>query len=109
MRREVRSAIRQLQVGQARLDVTAKGVVLAEEKLKNLLKRREVGLATTRDVLEGESDLASARTDSADAQTTYAGAVTDYLRATGRLLAHDGVVVTTGMTPGPRLRPLSEP
>lgn len=90
-RREVRSAIRQLEVGRLRLEVTEQGVTFAAEKLKNLLKRREVGLSTTRDVLQGEDDLAKARTDRADAEVSWARALTDYLRASGRLLDHEGI------------------
>lgn len=91
VRREVRSALRQLDIGKSRLAVSAKGRELAEEKLRTLLKRREVGLATTRDVLEGETDLQRARSDQSSAQTDYLVAVTDLLRASGRLLDHEGV------------------
>lgn len=95
VRREVRAAIRQLQVGQLRFAVTKKGLELAEEKLKNLLKRREVGLATTRDVLEGETELAQAQADHTDAQATLEQAGTEYLRSTGRLISHEGFTVAT--------------
>jgi outer membrane protein TolC len=73
------------------LQVSSDGVTLAAEKLKNLLKRREVGLTTTRAVFEGESDLAQAQTDLADAEALYDNAITTYLRASGRLLEHEGI------------------
>jgi outer membrane protein TolC len=62
-RKEIRAAIRLLEVSRKKIEVAARGRDLAEEKLRTLLKRKEVGLATTRDILEGEEDLALARTD----------------------------------------------
>jgi outer membrane protein TolC len=50
-----------------------------------------VGLATTRDVLEGEEDLALARTDQITALADYNKAVTEYLRVTGQLLEYEGI------------------
>lgn len=91
VRTEIRSAIRLLEVSRKKIEVTSKGRALAEEKLRTLLKRREVGLATTRQVLEGEEDLALARTDHTAALTDYNNAVTDYLRVSGQLLQAEGV------------------
>jgi len=90
-RRELRTAHRQILLGEVRLQVASDGVTLAAEKLKNLLKRREVGLTTTRAVFEGETDLARAQTDLADAEALYDNAITSYLRASGRLLDHEGI------------------
>jgi outer membrane protein TolC len=90
-RRELRTTHRQIRLGEVRLQVSSDGVTLAAEKLRNLLKRREVGLTTTRAVFEGESDLAQAQTDLADAEALYDGAITNYLRASGRLLEHEGI------------------
>lgn len=90
-RRELRTAERQIRLGELRLQVAGDGVTLAAEKLRNLLKRREVGLTTTRAVFEGESDLARAQTDLADAEALYDGAITNYLRASGRLLDHEEI------------------
>lgn len=91
VRTEIRSAIRLLEVSRKKIEVTSKGRALAEEKLRTLLKRKEVGLATTRQVLEGEDDLALARTDHTAALTDYNNAVTDYLRVSGQLLQAEGV------------------
>lgn len=90
-RRELRTAHRQILLGEVRLQVSNDGVALAAEKLKNLLKRREVGLTTTRAVFEGETDLARAQTDLADAEALYENAITSYLRASGRLLDFEGI------------------
>lgn len=89
--RELRTAMRLIRLGELRLQVVGDGVALAAEKLKNLLKRREVGLTTTRAVFEGETDLARSRTDLADAEALYDVAITAYLRASGRLLDYEGI------------------
>lgn len=94
VRRELRTAQRQIRLGELRLQVAGDGVTLATEKLRNLLKRREVGLTTTRAVFEGETDLARAQTDMADAEALYENAITSYLRASGRLLDHEGICFT---------------
>ncbi len=91
VRRDIRAAIRGLEVNSAVIDVTELGTRLARERLDTLLRRMEVGLATTRDVLEGEQDLAQARTLHIAALADYNIAVTEYLRATGLLLEHIGV------------------
>lgn len=91
VRRELRTAHRQIRLGEVRLQVSSDGVTLAAEKLNNLLKRREVGLTTTRAVFEGETDLARAQTDLADAEALYDSAITGYLRASGRLLDFEGI------------------
>jgi outer membrane protein TolC len=90
-RRELRTANRQIRLGEVRLQVANDGVALAAEKLPNLLKRREVGLTTTRAVFEGETDLAQAQTDLADAEALYDNAITSYLRASGRLLDYERI------------------
>ncbi len=90
-RTEIRNAIRLLEVSAKRVEVTSRGVDLAEEKLRTLLKRQEVGLVTTRQVLEGEEDLAAAQTERSTSLADYNKAVTEYLRVTGRLLEHQGV------------------
>ncbi len=91
VRTEIRAALRQIEVSDKIVDVTRSGRRLAEEKLDNLLKRQKVGLATTRDVLEGEQDLAAARFDETAALADYNNAVTDYLRVSGLLLEQAGV------------------
>lgn len=95
--REVRAAIRLLDVSDKMIEVASRGRELAEEQLRTLLKRKEVGLATTRDVLEGEEDLAEARTQQTTALADYNKAVTEYLRVTGQLLEHAGVRFTAAV------------
>lgn len=91
IRTEIRAAIRLLEVNNKKIEVATSGQVFAEEKLRILLKRQEVGLATIRDVLEGEEDLAQARTDQVAALADYNKAITRYLQVSGQLLEADGV------------------
>ncbi len=90
VRTEIRSAIRDLEVNRKKIEVTDLGTRLSRERLDTLLKRQEVGLATTRDVLQGEEDLAAARTLHIAALADYNQAVTAYLLATGQLLNREG-------------------
>lgn len=91
IRNEIRAAVRQVQVNDKKIDVATSGLAFAEEKLRILLKRQEVGLATVRQVLEGEEDLAQARSDRVAALADYNKAVTLYLQVTGQLLEAEGV------------------
>ncbi len=91
VRQEIRAAIRLLEVSRKKIDVTASGLAFAEEKLRILLKRQEVGLATTRQVLEGEEDLAAAQTDWTTALADYNKAITRYHQVSGTLLEEAGV------------------
>jgi outer membrane protein TolC len=98
VRTEIRSAIRDLDVNRKKIEVTQLGTQLASERLETLLKRKDVGLATTRDVLEGEEDLAEARTLHIAALADYNQAVTAYLLATGQLLAHENFRLTCDLS-----------
>lgn len=99
VRREIRAAIRQIEVNRNKIEVARRGRELAEEKLRILLRRKEVGLATTRQVLEGEEDLAAAQTGQTAALADYNKAATAYLKATGQLLEHEGVHFAAPPTP----------
>lgn len=91
IQKEIRAAVRDLDVNLKKIEVTDLATRLSAERLQTLIKRKEVGLATTRDVLEGEEDLAQARTDHIAALADYNAAVTEYLRATGFLLEREGI------------------
>jgi len=90
-RRDIRAALRLIDVSAKKIEASRSGRRLAEEKLRTLLKRKEVGLATTRDVLEGEDDLAAARFDETASLADYNKAITDYLLVSGLLLENEGV------------------
>lgn len=91
---EVKAAIRGVDSGYKQLDVADRGRAFAEERLRSFIKRSEVGLATIKDVLEVESELATAKSNQIKALTGYGDAVTQLLRATGDLLAREGISVT---------------
>jgi len=91
LRNEIRRAIRLLDVNRAKIVAATTERKLAEEKLRILIGRKDVGLATTRDVLEGEEDLARARTDQIAALANYNIALSGYYRATGELLEKEGI------------------
>lgn len=91
VRRDIRASLRLIDVSAKKIEVSRSGRLLAEEKLRTLLKRKEVGLATTRDVLEGEDDLAAARFDETASLADYNKAITDYLLVSGLLLEEEGI------------------
>lgn len=82
---DVRGALRSMEASFKQLDVTAREREFAEERLSAYISKSEVGLATARDVLDVENDLARARSNQIKAQVNYAIAVTQYLQATGQL------------------------
>lgn len=91
IRNDIRRAIRLLEVSRAKISAATIERQLAEEKLRILIGRKDVGLATTRDVLEGEEDLARARTDQTAALAAYNIALSGYYRSTGELLENEGI------------------
>ncbi|MBU5635340.1 TolC family protein [Geomonas sp. Red69] len=90
---DVRSALRAMDASFKQLDVTAREKEFAEERLSAYISKSEVGLATARDVLDVENDLARARSNQIKAQVNYVTAVTQYLQATGELLEREGITV----------------
>lgn len=93
---EVRAAIRAVEAGYKQIDVTDRGAKFAEERLRSFIKKNEVGLATTKDVLDVENDLATAKSNQIKAVVGYADALTNYWRVTGELLEREGVRVVEG-------------
>lgn len=90
---EVRTAIRAVQSGWKQLDVADRGRAYADERLKAYLKKSEVGLATTKDVLDVENDLSAARSNQIKAQVGYTTAVSELWRTTGELLEREGITI----------------
>lgn len=88
---DVRSSLLQLETGWKKIEVAAKGVTLAEARLDSYIKRGKVGLATTKDILQVESDLTTARVNLAAARADYQVAVTSLWRSTGELLERHGI------------------
>jgi outer membrane protein TolC len=85
-----------------RIDTSRVARELAEENLRNQEKRHEVGLATTKDLLDFQTRLTSARAAEVQAKTDYAISVARWRRAQGRLLAHYQIVLDE---PGHRTTP----
>jgi outer membrane protein TolC len=88
---EVRSAIRDLETRWRQIEVAGKGVTLAEVRLSSYVKRGKVGLATTKDILQVESDLTTARVGLAGARADYQVAVTSLWKSTGELIERHGI------------------
>jgi outer membrane protein TolC len=90
---EVRSAWRELAARIKQQEVAQRGKAYAEERFRAFQKRNEVGLATTRDLLDVEQELALARSNLIAARTDSAVASYRLRRATGQILAREGIEV----------------
>jgi outer membrane protein len=90
---EVRQAIANLSSSRKRIDTTRVARELAEENLRNQQKRHEVGMATTKDLLDFQSRLTQARGAEVQAKIDYANSVAAWRRAEGGLLRHYQIVV----------------
>jgi outer membrane protein TolC len=60
------------------------------------MRRNEVGLATTKDVLDVENDLATAKNNQIAAAVAYDNAISRHFQVTGELLEKEGVRVVEG-------------
>lgn len=88
---EVRAAIRGITTGFKQIEVADRGRAFAEERLRAFIRKNEVGLATTKDVLDVENDLASSKSNQIKAVVAYANALTRYWQVTGELLEREGI------------------
>ena len=88
---EVRTAVRGIESTFKQLEVTARGRAYAEERFNAFIKKNQVGLATTKDVLDVENDLATAKGNEVKALAAYNSAVTQFWTVTGELLAREGI------------------
>jgi outer membrane protein len=91
---DVRNAVRALHSGYIQLDVTARGSAYAEERLQAFIKKSKVGLATTKDVLDVQNDMVTAKGNQIQAVTDYNNAITSLWRASGELLEKEGITVS---------------
>lgn len=89
----VRAAIRGVNSNYKQISVADRGRAYAEERLKAFIRRNEVGLATTRDVLDVENELATAKNNQITALVNYDNAITQLLLATGEILEEEGIRV----------------
>lgn len=93
---DVKNSIRAIQSAYKQIEVADRGSAFAEERLRAFMRKNEVGLATTKDVLDVENDLATAKNNQITAAVAYNDAITRHLQVTGELLEKEGVRVVEG-------------
>jgi len=91
---EVRSTIRGIRANYLQLDVAERGLAYAEERMRAYIKKNEVGLATTKEVVDVQNDLVAAKTNQIRAQADYTIAIGQFWKATGETLEREGITVT---------------
>ncbi|WP_246166942.1 TolC family protein [Oryzomonas japonica] len=90
---DVKSAIRGISSSYKQIAVAERGRAYAEERLRAYLRKKEVGLATNKDVLDVENDLVAAKNNQITAVVTYDNAITHLWQVTGELLERQGIRV----------------
>jgi len=90
---EVRDTAADLEATQQAIETSRVARELAEENLRNQEKRHEVGMATTKDLLDFQTQLTEARFTEVQARVRHAVAVARWRRAQGQLLSHYQIVV----------------
>lgn len=90
---EVRAALRGIHSGFKQIEVADRGAEFADQRLNSFIRKHEVGLATTKEVLDVETDLADARNNQVAALVSYADALTRLWLVTGELTERQGIFV----------------
>jgi outer membrane protein TolC len=90
---EVRTALRGIHSGFKQIEVADRGTEFADRRLHSFIRKHEVGLATTKEVLDVETDLADARNNRIAALVSYADALTRLWLVTGELTDRQGISV----------------
>jgi outer membrane protein TolC len=90
---EARQAVSDVLTAHQRIDTSRLARELAEENLRNQTRRHEVGMATTKDLLDFQTRLTSARAAEVQAKTDHAISVARWYRAMGRLLERYQIMV----------------
>jgi len=93
---DVRTAVRAIAASFKQIEVTDRGRAFAEERLRSFIRKNEVGLATTKDVLDVENDLNTAKNNQVQALVDYNNAITRLWQVTGEVLERDGIRVVEG-------------
>lgn len=91
--KDTKAALRSVSIGYKQIEVAERGRAYADERLKAFIRKNEVGLATTKDVLDVENDLATAKNNLITAVVAYNNAVTQLWQVTGELLEREGIRV----------------
>jgi outer membrane protein TolC len=90
---EVRDTSADIEATQQAIETSRVARELAEENLRNQEKRHEVGMATTKDLLDFQTQLTQARFTEVQARVRHSIAVARWRRAQGRLLSHYQIVL----------------
>lgn len=90
---EVKTAVSNLQTDLKSIDATRIARELAEENVRNQQARFDVGLATTKDLLDFQDRLTQARALEIDALTRYNSDLAEMRRVEGTLLAARNVII----------------
>jgi outer membrane protein len=88
---EVRTALRALASAREQIGVNEQGVKAAEVLMDSYLKRQQLGLATTKDILDVSASLTQARESLTAARADFQTAFTNLWKATGELLDRQGI------------------
>jgi outer membrane protein TolC len=91
--KDVKAAIRGVATGYKQIEVTDRGREFAEERLRAFIRKNEVGLATTKDVLDVENDLRTAKNNQITALVAYNNAITLLWQVTGEILEREGIQI----------------
>jgi outer membrane protein TolC len=90
---EVRAAVRGLGASFKQIEVADRGVAFADKRLYAFIRKNEAGLATTKEVLDVETELAAAKSNRIAALVSYADSLTRLWQVTGELLERQGIYV----------------
>jgi outer membrane protein TolC len=90
---EVQRAVSDVVTNMKRLRATHLATELAQQNLNDQQRRLEVGMATTKDILDFQDQLTTARGNEVQAQTDYNVSLAELARSQGTLLDQYSVVV----------------
>lgn len=90
---EIKTSVNNLETGLKSIEATRIARELAEENLRNQQARYDVGLATTKDILDFQDQLTLARFREIEALTSYNVDVAQMRRVEGTLLAARNIMV----------------
>ncbi len=90
---EIRNAIRSVMNSKRKVDAALVSVELANEVLNNENEKFNVGLATTRDILEAQRDLIDAQTSKINAITEFNISLAELEKAKGTILEANDIIL----------------
>jgi outer membrane protein len=93
---DIKKAVTTLQSDVQSIQATRIARELSEENLRNQQARYDVGLATTKDILDFQDQLTQARFAEVNALTRYRTDLAELQRAEGTLLEHRNIVLDRG-------------